>query len=107
MCIDVEQMFPMISNTLEAVYGGSDLQKVLSESLHIHNQVCVCVCVCVCVRMCVLCAYVYLCVYVCMCVCICLSVCLIVCMCMHLCVYALHHSVVPLSYNYVLLISTR
>ena len=44
----VEQMFLVVANTLKAVYGGTDLQKVLSESL--HSQVCVCVCVCVCVR---------------------------------------------------------
>lgn len=36
--MNVEQMFPVVVNALEAVYGGTDLQKVLSESLRIHSQ---------------------------------------------------------------------
>ena len=62
-CKDVEKIFTVVANTLETVYGGTDLQKVLSESLHIHTQVRMCVCVCVC-----MCA----CVCVCVCVCICI-----------------------------------
>ena len=91
VCIDVEQMFPVITNTMNVVYGGTDLQKVLSESLHIHKQVYVCVCVCACVRISV---HLSVCVFVCMCVFVCL------CVCACICVYAL---VLLLPHNYMLL----